>query len=80
MLSNDLLNNLVSNINLNEENGSKPDEPYVKIHPELKRMDDDDKNLPTGVCIFYVPFYFNILLIPLLWWNNYVNANVDFLS
>lgn len=50
----DLDNDLISRINLNS---SKYDEPYIKIHPNRQRMDLNDENLPTGVCLFCITLF-----------------------
>lgn len=41
----------MNNINLSHESNLNH-EPYVKIHPERRRMDIDYENIPTGVCLF----------------------------
>ncbi|VVC43788.1 Peptidase C14, p20 domain,Peptidase C14A, caspase catalytic domain,CARD domain,Caspase-like [Cinara cedri] len=45
---NDSLITRMIDMNLNNSNSSLHDEPYVKIHPNLQRMDIYEQNLPTG--------------------------------
>lgn len=44
----------MNDMNLNNGNSSQHDEPYVKIHPDLQRMDLHEDNLPIGVCFCFV--------------------------
>lgn len=58
--SNDLLNNEISNIDLNHVSL-----PYVKIHPQRKRMDVYDESLHISVWLIlilnkYILYYFLI--------------------
>lgn len=52
--SNDSLNTRMMDMNLNNGNSSQNDEPYVKIHPDFRRMDAHEDNLPTGVCLLFL--------------------------
>lgn len=54
--SNSSLNTRMVDMNLNNGNSSQHDEPYVKIHPDLQRMDVHEDNLPIGVCFFFVNY------------------------
>jgi hypothetical protein len=67
--SDDLLNNEISNIDLNNV------KPYVKIHPQRRRMDVNDENLPIRVWFIlilnkYILLYFStkyLYVRPILW-------------
>jgi len=55
-------------MNLNNE------EPYVKIHPDLQRMDIDNENLPNGVCVYFITVIFIYFITMYSIFINFVQA------
>lgn len=59
----------MKNVKLTDD---EDEEPYVKVHPDRKRMDVDDDSTPTGVCFLHI-----MLLVIVMFSNNlYLNIYV----